>query len=629
MGPLFLSIVVMCMAGSGQAELLIRDGMVRLRDGWSSVEGRVEVYVEGRWGTVCSVGWDMADANVVCRSLGFHNATEALSGAEFGKGSGPIHLGNVNCKGNEVSILDCQENLIRKTDCKHWQDAGVRCQDIPSNQLHVDNSRYLYHGLAKLYSSGVGCDRDITILKSPNKSFGSYKASNTSTSLSDNIESSGRGPTFCVHNLVLSLGLSQKLKQMAEEDSGKELFIYAHSDCMDYVETFLRYLYTGKVELSRTSAICLHRLASWYEAEHLKKATFGQLAIFLATDPSFTYAIQLYNYSVAMQDASLQDTCQQFLAWHCENFMNSSSWNLQSYKQLDDLLSRSDIILRSELDLFFAVEKWLKAQSSINDKAMVEELLSRLRLTFTTPVDLLDVQKDSVMYRRYPDLLLPKLLQASQFQVMSTQTLGAWVNTDKEEFVPRIYANIPWAYSFSIHNTLSSLSKFSFQTPITMKITQKQTSVTWHGLFASQKYPCLQRYQNFHHYNQYYINRYRTTYTRGRHINRSPYCPDVEYPMISLFPDSPGNYSYDNVALITCLEGGQRWVKKVVPFKGNAAPMPKEFEYFLATKIACTSNTTTYILVIRPRGESAVDTTMHTTESPLLLSRNPWSSGYY
>ena len=55
-------------------------------------------------GTVCSNGWDIKEAEVVCRILNFTSATSAPTAVTFGGGKGPIWFDDVNCNGNENSI---------------------------------------------------------------------------------------------------------------------------------------------------------------------------------------------------------------------------------------------------------------------------------------------------------------------------------------------------------------------------------------------------------------------------------------------------------------------------------------------------------------------------------------------
>ena len=100
---------------------------VRLSGGYGNA-GRVEVYYNGQWGTICDDYWDINDARVVCKQLGFEDALKSLGDSYYDMGTGNIWMDQVNCKGSESSLFLCEHRGWGNHDCSHTQDAGVSCK---------------------------------------------------------------------------------------------------------------------------------------------------------------------------------------------------------------------------------------------------------------------------------------------------------------------------------------------------------------------------------------------------------------------------------------------------------------------------------------------------------------------
>ena len=111
--------------------------------GNTTLEGRVEVFLLGHWGTVCDYNWDIVDAIVVCRQLGYPRAVEAPRYAAFGAGSGPSWYSYVNCVGTERRLTGCSKyDYNFGSACSHSQDAGAVCSS-QSTALYCICSSYM------------------------------------------------------------------------------------------------------------------------------------------------------------------------------------------------------------------------------------------------------------------------------------------------------------------------------------------------------------------------------------------------------------------------------------------------------------------------------------------------------
>ncbi|XP_019947587.2 scavenger receptor cysteine-rich type 1 protein M130-like isoform X1 [Paralichthys olivaceus] len=123
---------------------------IRLMNGTNRCSGRVEVYHDAVWGTVCDDKWGIQEASVVCREMNCGNSLGVKYKAFYGRGHDQIWLDDVECLGHEKSLSDCPHKGFGNNDCDHNEDAGVEC----SENLRLTNGTDQCSGRVELFHNG-------------------------------------------------------------------------------------------------------------------------------------------------------------------------------------------------------------------------------------------------------------------------------------------------------------------------------------------------------------------------------------------------------------------------------------------------------------------------------------------
>ncbi|MBN3311703.1 C163A protein, partial [Atractosteus spatula] len=113
----------------------------RLVNGSDSCSGRVELRLQGEWGTVCDRHWGPRDASALCWQLRCGAALAAPGGASFGAGSGPVWKDHFNCDGSEAHLSKCPVFSLGEGACSHASDAGAVCSAALAPSLNAHRRR--------------------------------------------------------------------------------------------------------------------------------------------------------------------------------------------------------------------------------------------------------------------------------------------------------------------------------------------------------------------------------------------------------------------------------------------------------------------------------------------------------
>eukprot|EP00062_Callorhinchus_milii_P025079 gi/632985667/ref/XP_007909811.1/ PREDICTED: deleted in malignant brain tumors 1 protein-like [Callorhinchus milii] len=131
---------------SGECTL---DTHIRLMDGGSSCAGRVEIYYNATWGTVCDDSWGSLEADVVCKQLGCGSAVDAIFAAPCGSASGQVWLDEVRCSGKESALWECASSPWGQHDCGHKEDVSIVCSE--HKMLRLVNGQHSCEGRVEVF----------------------------------------------------------------------------------------------------------------------------------------------------------------------------------------------------------------------------------------------------------------------------------------------------------------------------------------------------------------------------------------------------------------------------------------------------------------------------------------------
>lgn len=232
---------------------------------------------------------------------------------------------------------------------------------------------------------------------------------------------------FQTHKLILSIS-SDVFKTMLTSPKWPESYtshitLQEEPECVEVFEDVLRYLYTGKINLSHVSVLPILTLADKYNIGDLSQVCIDYMCEHYVAPKNECHVISWLKYASMCCHKQLEHICEEYIIWNFQHVVETEDFLMISEEMLIKFLSSSDIVVHDEISLFKQVKRWISKEigSMKNDhkslcglNAIVKKICELVHFQMMSFNDIIALQSDPVI-TKFHDLFYPYLDKAVQF----------------------------------------------------------------------------------------------------------------------------------------------------------------------------------------------------------------------
>ncbi|XP_041352509.1 BTB/POZ domain-containing protein 17-like isoform X2 [Gigantopelta aegis] len=292
------------------------------------------------------------------------------------------------------------------------------------------------------------------------------------------------GCRYAVHKFVLITSsevfeamLGQKSWKEAEE---AEISLTEEEECIPVFDLFLRYLYSGSIQMTTDIVLPVLLLADKYGIKVLRESCIDYMLRHIVESPDTNRTLTWYQYAKMTSQDELQELCLKFILSNFDIILQAPDWLEMTKLELVEFLSSSELIVENEIHLWNRVEAWLCSEHNKESlQENLESILPLIRFTMILPKDLLHLESSS-FFSEHHDMFAEKLNLGYKHHSLA---IDSGAVTSKEELYRNYYsADYGLCYSFKLdkYNSVNKIeSRISIDCDIPvqfMPTSHKKTS---------------------------------------------------------------------------------------------------------------------------------------------------------